>query len=430
MMKNFLLLSIVIMIICSLVLSGCAGTTTTAPTTSVAPASSTSPVSQTSVPPTTSIAPTTPGTTTAASSQPIKIGLLVDYSGVGKMDQPFHENGIKAKLDEIGWQIAGRKIELIPADDAGDPLKGTEAVKKLIESDKVDVILGEIWGHVALAVAPLQAQSRTPTILVSGQPVEVIKAGGGAVFLMRGTFTGNAYYSGVYAYDDLGYRSAVVMYDDFVTGETFINGFTKPFTEKGGTIVQTVKPPLNTFDFASYLSNIKKADVLAMWLQPPELASFYKQYNQFGLKMPIIYTSDTADSEMWAGVGDYCIGTIGQHEYSPFINSTTNNQFVDMLKQKNVNGWPPVMSFQEAGYTAATVFLEAVKATNGDTSHEKIIEALKNINVDTPEGKISFGPNGVGIGDELIVKITKTGNRYDKEVLKTYPQVSRKAPWE
>ena len=370
-----------------------------------------------------------PSCAPAAPEQPIKIGLLFDYSGMGAGDIPFHEDGARLKLDEVGWQIEGRKIELIPADDGGDPVKGVEAVKKLVEVDKVDVIIGPVWGHVALAIAPILAQSRTPNIIPSGQTMGVIQAGAGNEFLLRGTFSGNAYYSGVYAYEDRGYRTAVVMYDDFVTGEAFVTGFTKPFEERGGTVVQTVKPPLGTFDFAPYLTGIKTADVLAMWIQPPELPPFYKQYNEFGLKMPIIYTSDTAENELWTAVGDYCIGTIAQHEYSPFIDTNTNKQFVELAKKKT-GGMPPVMSFQEAGYTAVTVFLEAVKAAKGDTTHDKIIEALKKVSVDTPEGKISFTTEGVGIGNELAVRIIKKDGRYEKEILKTYEQVIRKTPWE
>jgi len=370
---------------------------------------------------------TTPPTTTPPATKPIKIGLLFDYSGMGAADIPFHEPGARLKLDEVGWEVAGRQIELITADNGGDPVKGVEAVQKMVEVDKVDVIIGPVWGHVALAIAPVLADTKTPLVIPSGQIMDVINAGAGNVFLIRGTFSGNAYYSGVYAYEDLGYRTAVVLYDDFATGEAFAKGFIEPFEERGGTIIQTVKPPLGTFDFAPYLSNMEKADVVAMWIQPPELPSFYKQYNEYGLKMPIIYTSDTAQSETWEGVGDYYLGTIAQHEYSALLDNDANKEFMDILKTKESM---PYVDFLEAGYTAVAVFLKAVEATNGDTTPDKINEALRKVSVDTPEGKISFTDEGVGIGNELIVKIAKINDSYEKEILKTYEQVVRKAPWE
>jgi hypothetical protein len=68
-----------------------------------------------------------------------------------------------------------------------------------------------------------------------------------------------------------------------------------------------------------------------------------------------------------------------------------------------------------------------VRATKGDTRHDQINQALKKVSLETPEGKLSFSPDGVGIGDELIVKVVKKENRYETEILKTYKQVVRKA---
>ena len=86
--------------------------------------------------------------------------------------------------------------------------------------------------------------------------------------------------------------------------------------------------------------------------------------------------------------------------------------------------------YEAAGYAAATVFVEAVKATKGDTETKKLVSAMRNVNIDTPEGRISFSPRGIAIGDELIVQVVKENCMYETKILKTYKQTERKAPWE
>lgn len=356
--------------------------------------------------------------------QPIIIGLLFDYSGMGSFDIPYHEDGVRIKLDEIGWEIEGRPIELVTADNGGDPAKGVEAVDRLIQTDKVDVIIGPVWGHVQLAIAPSLAESKTPILVPSGGIIDVLETCPDNWFMIRGTFAGNAYYSGVYAYEEMGARTAVILYNDFATGETFADGFVQPFEDRGGVIVQTIPVPLGTFDYAPFLTDVEDADVLAMWIQPPELPSFYAQYYAAGLDIPIMYTSITAQSETWGQVGDECIGTLGQHEYSVLLENNVNEEFLEKVDSM------ASIDYQAAGYTAVSIFLAAVTATGGDTTPEVINPAIGNVSIDTPEGRISFTSEHVGVGDEHIMRIIKVDDTYEKEILKTYGQVVRKAPWE
>ena len=148
----------------------------------------------------------------SATEEPIRIGILVDYSGLGAQDMPYYENGAELKLDEIGWEIAGSKIELIRADDAGDPVKGAESAQRLVQVDNVDVVIGPVWSHVALAVSPIFAEFETPVVYVSVHPKAVLETGAGYAFLPKGTMAGSSYYAGVYAYEELGYRTATVLH--------------------------------------------------------------------------------------------------------------------------------------------------------------------------------------------------------------------------
>lgn len=369
----------------------------------------------------TSCAPTAPKSS-------VKIGLLLDFSGMGGADiGPYHKEGVELKLDEVGYQVAGRKIELIIEDNAGDPALGAQKAKKLVEADKVDAVIGPVWAHVASATAPIFAEAKIPQFLCVGEPVDIMKLSAGNLYWPRGTHCASSYYSGVYAAGVLGYRTAVVLHDDFSTGQNQVQGFTGGFTENGGTIVQTIKTPLGTFDFAPFVSQIEEADVLAIWIIPTELPVFYKQYYEFGLNMPIMYTYLQAWDELWQPVGDNCLGTIGQVTWSSDIDNEVNKQFLEAFESKYNK---PANMFHETGYALTSVILDALEATNGDATPDKINGVLKQMSFDVPEGKISFTPEGVGIGDEFIVKVVKENNIYQTETIKVYEDVVRKAPWE
>lgn len=358
---------------------------------------------------------------------PIKIGILAPFSGMGEYHSGLLENGARAKLDEVGWEIAGRDIELIAEDTAGDPVIGVDKAKKLVEVDKVDVVIGPLFSHVAMAVASYLTPSRTPLIFYSLHPMEATRLGGGNVFMPVGTNGGSTAYLGSYVYDKLGYRTATLIFDDYVAGEAYTQGFIESFEGSGGTIVQIQRSPLGTFDYAPYIATMEEADVVALWFIPPEMPAFYKQYTEYGKKMPILYTYIALVEQDMVQMGDLSIGTLGQGIYTSLIDTAANKRFVKDMEQKY--GWTP--SYYEYGsYVSTSLFLEAVKATKSDTTSEAIIQALKQIEVDTPGGKLSFTDEGIGIGDQFILEVVKRGDRYMLEVLETYSQVVMKAPWE
>src|SRR5919109_124497 len=88
----------------------------------------------------------------AQSRAPIKLGNLNSFTGAIAYAAENNLNGMSLYFDSIGWQIAGRKVEIIKEDDQFNPQVGLQKAKKLIESDKVDLLVGIQASNVALAV--------------------------------------------------------------------------------------------------------------------------------------------------------------------------------------------------------------------------------------------------------------------------------------
>ena len=88
----------------------------------------------------------------AQSRAPIRLGHLNSFTGGIAYAAEISLNAMNLYFDSINWTVAGRKIELIKEDDQFNPQVGLQKAKKLIESDKVDLLVGVQASNVALAV--------------------------------------------------------------------------------------------------------------------------------------------------------------------------------------------------------------------------------------------------------------------------------------
>ena len=104
-------------------------------------------------------------------TSPLKIGVLAPLTGFAALPAKTEMNGIRLRLKELNNEIAGRKIELIVEDTAGDPPTAFTKARKLVERDKVEILLGPLVNHVVQAVQEYTAQKNVPQIpLVAGLP--------------------------------------------------------------------------------------------------------------------------------------------------------------------------------------------------------------------------------------------------------------------
>ena len=81
---------------------------------------------------------------------PIKVGLMLPYSGTFAALGNAIENGFKLYVQEQGGKLGGREIQYFKVDDESEPPKATDNVNKLIKRDNVDVLVGTVHSGVAL----------------------------------------------------------------------------------------------------------------------------------------------------------------------------------------------------------------------------------------------------------------------------------------
>lgn len=417
-MKTLFFILAVITVISGLIFTGCASNP--APTTS----SPTKPVSSPSPAP---AVPTATATAPSSAAAPIKIGVLMSLTGPDAILSPGLKAALEYRVDQYGGQIAGRKIQVIIEDDATDPVTGTDKLRKLLQSDNVDVVMGATNGAVAGSVTNFMKQLSTPLLLFMPKSKTILDLGSSRIYLPFGTNAGAGYYSGLYAAQKLGYKTAAVAEQDMIGGVEFVDGSIAGFQKGGGSIVQNQTIPVTTADVSPYLTAMKQADCVIFWFNPVLSQRFVSQYYQAGLKMPLViaYTS-VLSPQLLSAIGDKSAGIVGTDMYTSLIDTPANKTFVDAFTKKY--GAAALSSNTVGTDICVTLYLEAVKSTGGDTSSDKINNALHKIKVDTEAGTFSFNATGLGIADLYLLKSAKLDSGFGWSVLDKYPQVELGVP--
>jgi len=226
----------------------------------------------------------------------------------------------------------------------------------------------------------------------------------------------------------------ISIYSDYESGNNFAEGMEIGFTkERDGTLVQEVRVPFGTKDFAPYFAAMPDADSVGFFFVPPEDAIFLKQYREWKMEPTLVsWNCWGVGPVLLESVGDVALDIVTPLSYSPFVDTPMNKEFVSFYQER----YGQLPQYDDvSGYVAAMLFLEAVKATGGDTSPDVLLPALHNLNIETPAGWVSFTPEGLGIADTHIAKVVRTedlgitdARHYQYEVLETYSQVEQDCP--
>jgi len=370
-----------------------------------------------------------------APAGPIVLGWLASYTGPNSATQPWEENAIELAIADIGGQIAGRSIKVVKEDTAADPAKAVEIARKFVEVEKADVLFGPLPANDSAAVG---AYSGPAGLVHLGQCEQIRDAlkQGPYEFSPDGTHKGTGYYVGLYAYDVLGAKTATVIHDDIAFAEDFTQGAMDGFASRGGKIIQRQRAPIFTQDYASYLTAMEKADVVIYWFVPPNAFRFNQQYQQFGFTMPRVQGGcTTMNDQMQQDLGGKAVGIASCASDDANVDTPDAKAFVDrwlkMFADKPADkGRTPDYNEGLTMYTSVSVYLQAVKKANGDTTPAKVGEILKTGTFDTPWSKVTFDSNRVAIGNKYVLVITNVNGKYIRTVAKTYENVPRDIPAE
>lgn len=364
----------------------------------------------------------------AAQQAPIKIGLIVTLTGRVAQNGRDLVNGLTLGLDQVNHRMAGREIQVVVEDDGGTPSGALTKARKLVELDRVDLLMGPISANSGyalrdyineqkiLAIYPVVAsddltqRNRTPWIVRTGwtssQPNHPL---------------------GEYAAKTLHFRRMVAIANDFAFGYESVGGFQRTFELNGGRVITHLWPPLSAPDYSPYLGRIPR-DIDAVYAEfsGGDALRFLEQYREFGLagRIPLLGGGTLTDESILFQEGDLAKGVVTALHYSAALNTPANRDFV-RLYTRTYNRVPSYYS--EATYTTVQFLQKGLEAVGGRVENRSaFVAAVRRVVLpDAPRSPLRLDGWGNPIENIYIRRVDIVNGQPQNTVIFTYPNVSQ-----
>ncbi|MFL4983405.1 MAG: ABC transporter substrate-binding protein [Xanthobacteraceae bacterium] len=348
-----------------------------------------------------------PAGTVLAQQKPVKIGFISTFSGPTAVIGNDMRNSFELALDHLGRKMAGLPVEVVYEDDQQKPEVGKQKTDKLIESDKVDFIVGYIWSNVLLASLKSAVDSKTFLITSKAGPSQLAgELCSPYVFSTSWQNDQTPQAMGHYM-NQKGVKTVFLIGPNYAAGKDMLAGVASTF--KGQVVGQELTKWPDQLDFSAELSKARAARPDAIFVFYPGAAGvqFLTQYAQAGLKGQIpLYTAFTIDETTLPRQKDLALGVPGAQEWVNDLPHEQNKRFVaDYIKK--YNGSRP--SFYGAqSYDAVPLINSAVVAVKGDTAKkEDMRKAMEKADFKSVRGNFKYGNNHMPIQNFYLQDVVK-----------------------
>jgi len=335
----------------------------------------------------------------------IKIGGIGPVTGEASTFGVSTRNGYEMMIEEWNAKggVLGKKIELVFADDKGDPTEAATATQKLINEDKVVAIAGTVMSKCSLSMAPICQSSGIPMVSPTSTNPKVTAVGD---YIFRACFIDpfQGTVGAMFAYNNLNARKAGVLFDnsnDYTKG--LAEYFRDKFTQLGGTIVAFEGHPAGTTDFTPFLTKILagKPDVIYCSDYYNDDGLMAKQARQLGFTGPFL-GGDGWDSPDLVKIGGDAVNNA--YFTNHFSKDDQRPEVQDFVKKYTAKYGQAPDALAALGYDAMGIILQAIQNA-GSTDGAKIRDAIKNIEYHGVSGVIKFDENRNPIKSAVIIKI-------------------------
>ena len=329
----------------------------------------------------------------SAFSQTIKIGELNSYKVFPAFLEPY-KKGMDLAIEEINRAggIGGRKLELVSRDDGGNPGDAVRVAEELISRDKVALLTGTFASNVGLAVSNLAAQRKI--VFIAAEPLTdkiVWENGNRYTFRLRASTYMQTAMLIPEAVKLKKVRWAIV-YPNYEYGQSATASFKKLLTQAqpGVQFVGEQAPPLGKIDAGAVVQALidAKPDAIFSSLFGADLQKFVREGNLRGLfKNTAVFNLLGGEPEYLDPLKDETPNGwwVTGYPWSE-IKTPAHQKFLDAYR-KRWNDYPRLGSV--VGYSAIYSAANAIRKA-GSTDTEKLIAALKGLEMGTPFGPIVY----------------------------------------
>ena len=323
-----------------------------------------------------------------AQSGKLRVGLMLPYTGTFAQLGVAIENGFRLAIAEQGGKLGGREIEYFKVDDESEPSKGIENATKLVQRDKVDVLVGTVHSGVQMGIHKVARDSGVLS-LIPNAGVHAATRSQCAPNVFRTSFSNSQPTRALGpAMIAKGHKKAVWITWKYAAGDEAFEGFKEGYTAAGGTIVKELGLPFPNVEFQALLTEIAaiKPDAVACFFAGGGAAKFMRDYAAAGLKDKIpLYGSGFLTEGVLDAAGDAANGVMTTLHYSDSL-ATPRNQAFRLAYAKAYRLQPDVYAVQ--GYDTGLLLVQGANAVKGDLSSKAALyKAMESATIDSPRGK-------------------------------------------
>lgn len=322
-----------------------------------------------------------------AQAKPIKVGLLLPYSGTYAQLGEAITRAMELYLKRQGGKLAGREIAFVKLDSEANPTKAPELTTKLVQGEKVDVLTGPVHSGVAMAMTKIAREDGVPTI-VSNAGANVITRAQCAKNIFRTSF-GNSQVGAATgkAMIDAGIKKAVSFTWKYAAGEESVGGFRETFTAGGGQVIKDLTVPFPNVEFQAALAEIAslKPDAVYSFFAGGGALKYIKDYAAANLKASIPlwgagFLTDGIEKE--AGAAGDGVKTV--LHYADDLDNPENKAFRAAFNDA-YKVWPDVYAVQ--GWDTMQLLDAGLKAVNGDVGkRDAFLDGMAKATFKSPRG--------------------------------------------
>lgn len=371
----------------------------------------------------------------ASAQDTIRVGLLATLEGPFAAGGQDGMRGAELAIKEKGGAVAGKKIELFKASSDAKPDVAVNSTRKLVEQDKVQIMVGPLSGSEGIAVKDYSKSQPGVTFINGGSGAQATTLVNPSPNFFRFNTEGAQWMSGLgtYAFKDKGYKKMAVIAEDYAFPYSQVQGFMVEYCKAGGKVPHKAWVPLGGKDYSSVIAKLPDdVDALLVVLGGSDAVNFLTQYEQAGGNKPMIGGSITVDQTVLNFKGKRRESLLGTASAGPIADSYDGadwKKFVAAYKENFKDGFPSPSLFAYVYYINMRAALEGLEAVKGDLSdgHVKYRAALQNLVIKSPTGDIKIDENRQAIGTTFITEVAKSpsGEFYNK-VVKSVPDVNQR----
>ena len=364
----------------------------------------------------------------------VKIGLLATLEGPFAAGGQDGMRGAELAVKQRGGSVAGRKIEIIKASSDAKPDVAVNATRKLVEQDKVDIMVGPLSGSEGIAVKNYSKSQPGITFINGSSGAQATTLQDPSPNFFRFNTEGAQWMVGLgKAAMAKGYKRVMVIAEDYAFPYSQVQGFMTEYCKLGGRVTHKAWVPLGGKDYSSVIAGLPAdVDALLVVLGGADAVNFLTQYEQAGGSKPMVGGSITVDQTVLNFKGKRRESLLGTPSAGPIADSYDGaewKKFVADYKENFKDGFPSPSLFAYVYYINMKAALDGLEAVKGDLSggQAKYRETLSKLKLKTPTGEIILDENRQAIGTTFVTEVAKAadGTFYNK-VVKVVPAVNQR----